>query len=296
MSSANTRQKTEDTKDVVYACVGICIIILNITEIRLISQIRHRKTFDKLLLSLAASDVVVGISVAVYKLFDLSLGRNGLKWSEESTFAHVFLFTLIFSFCNLFAISIDRYLAVKFPIRHRIILTARRSNLAILAVWLFSLVPFLFNILMIIFWADYSQYFLQVSSVMVLVFGVFLVAIYTSILSLIYRSRVKLSRESQDLKTRFQMLVSIFRTPGTTERNVFISSCFVTISFIISTYPFAIEFLVKQSGNTVSFTSKLLILLNSLLNPFTYFFKSYLCSKYCNAPTMDIGMASAQQM
>lgn len=272
-------QKPESTKDIVYVCVGLGIIAMNLAEIRFISRIKNKKTFDKLLLSLAASDIIVGVSVAVFKVLDLTFKKEELKWTEESAFAHLFLFSWTFSISNLLAISIDRYLAVKFPIKHRIIVTPKRSNIAILFVWLISLVPLVFNLLLIVFWTDNSEYFLKVSSVAILIFGVFLVAIYVNILISIYNNRIKSLRESLGGKTKWQKLVSIFRAPGTAERHVFLSSCFVTSSFILSTYPFGIECLVIQSANNISFISKLLILLNSLLNPFTYFFKSYLCPK-----------------
>ena len=272
-------KKPENTKDIVYVSVGLGIIALNIAEIRFISRIKHKKTFDKLLLSLAVSDIFVGISVAVFKVLDLTFDKEDLAWTEESAFAQLFLFSLTFSFTNLLAISIDRYLAVKFPIKHRIIVTPKCSNIAILFVWLISLVPLVLSLLLIVLWSDNSEYFLQVSSIVILIFGAFLVAIYATILLSIYRNRVKTLGRNLDGKTKWQKLISIFKAPGTAERSVFFSCCFVASSFILSTYPFGIEYLVTQSGNDISFVSKLLILLNSLLNPFTYFFKSYLCPK-----------------
>ena len=272
-------ESKSDALDIVFAVIGLCIIVLNITEINFIFKIKCKKTFDKLLLSLAISDAVVGLSVALFKFFDLNLRSNSLKWSEERTFLHLFMFSLSFSLSNLLAITIDRYLAVKFPIKHRVLATARRSNIAILILWLASFVVLLINALIIVTGDGSDEYFLEVLSIAVLITGIILISIYTSILYSIYRTRIKASGEGQDSRSHWQDMVLAFRTSGTAERSVFISSCFVSFSFIISSYPFAIEYLVVRSGKNVSYLSKLCILLNSLLNPFTYFFKSYLWSR-----------------
>ena len=268
-----------DFLDIVYAVIGLCISALNIAEINYILKIKYKKTFDKLLLSLAISDTFVGFSVTVFKFFDVTLGGSLLKWSEERTFLHLFMFSLAFSLSNLLAITIDRYLAVKFPIKHRAFASARRSNIAILIVWLASFVALLINALIIIYGDKRNEYFLAALSITILITGILLISIYTSILYSIYKTRIKTFAEGQTNRSHWQGMVSTFRTSGTAERSVFISSCFVSISFIISSYPFAIEYLIVQSGKDVSFLSKLCILLNSLLNPFTYFFKSYLWSR-----------------
>ena len=263
-------------EDAAYAVVAFVIIILNITEIVLILRVKFKKIFDRLLLSLAVSDFIVGLAIAAYKLIDLNFGEK-LVWFEEDKFANVFLFSLNFSIWNLFVITIDRYFAVKFPIKHRVYATERRCNIVIGIMWLVSLIILTFHVLNVFLWDEESDYFLLLSSVTVLVFGGFMIAVYSSILYLLSKNRIKTSTENKEGRTRRQKLNLFFNSSKRAERAVCLSSFFVAVSFMLFTYPFAIEYLVIKSGKDISFITKLFILLNSLFNPFIYFFKSYFC-------------------
>ena len=271
--------KSTIVKDTVYVVVACAIIILNIIEIVLISRRSNKKTFDKLLLSLGIADLVAGAAVAFFKLTDLIIGSKS-KWLDEEKFANIYIFSSSFSAFNLFLIAIDRYFAVKFPIKHRILVTGRRCNIAILCVWLLALFLLCAHMIISILLVERDGYFLFMSSLTILAVGIFLFVIYFEILRSVCKNRLQTSRvEDQDGRTRWQTLGLFFRGPSRAEKAVFLSSCLVAVSFILSTYPFAIEYLIRRSGDDISFISKLMIVVNSLLNPFVYFFKTYFGSR-----------------
>ena len=263
------------TKDITFVFLGLLTVLLNSVETGLILRIKNKKIFDRLLLSLALSDVLVGVTVSTVKSADLYHGSN-FSWLKQEDIAAIFLLSIVFSFSNLLAIAIDRFLAVQYPIKHRILLTPRRANIAIAALWLLCLISVLMNSLSTYKWTINVIYLLYGASVTILVFGVLITIIYCTIFYLICKRKMHVARTdgAQDNAIRGGF-AAFLKGPYKFERAVLFTGCIVAISFIICTYPFAIEFLIGQSVEHISYMSKAVMILNSLLNPLIYFFKSY---------------------
>ena len=266
-----------ETKAATYIVLAIVILLLNIVEIVLILKMKRKKTFDKLLLSLAISDALVGSSTIVFTEF-VGIGGRYLPWLKGDD-AMIFVgFSMLFSISSLLLISFDRFLAVRFPIKHRIILTDRRADLMIIFMWLFCVIFSIVCCFFVLKWKTLVHHLLNTAAWFCIVYGVLISATYVAIFCLICRrkmpSATSTSQTREEGNNVMRQGFSLFMTAKyKAERTVFIIGCFVILSFIACTYPFAFQFIIQQSWTNVTFASRLMMLLNSLLNPLVYFFK-----------------------
>ena len=266
-------------REILFIIVSFTIALLNISEVLLIVRCKNRKAFDKLLLSLAASDILVALSVASFKIADL-ITSDTVAWLDGKSFANIFLLSITFSVTNLIAITADRFLAVRFPIKYRIISTERRVNGVIVTIWSVGIVFVTLKSLTQFKWEYEIEFTLNVVSGLILLFGLAMVMAYIAIFYFVCKRTVprRIGRGEESKGKN--------RSACTTERGIFLTGGIVSLSFIICTYPFAIDFLYKQSGEDISVLSRLFILLNSLLNPLIYFFKNYFTSRGSRSDTI----------
>ena len=265
-------------KDIILAVVALAAVFLNIIEIVLILRIRKRKAFDKLLLSLAVSDAAVGMIFSASKILEITK-------SQKSTLQAIydgqkaFGLSVLFSVANLLAISVDRLLAVKYPIKHRMMLTSKRANIAIIVLWVVTSTVASLCALVIFKWRRHLNYLLNITEALILGYGILLIAIYSHIFYLVCKRKVTTASTSGETSTvRTRILALFTRRSLKSESTILFTGATVTVTFIICTYPSAIEFLIKQTAK-FSYASVLMLLLNSVLNPIIYFFKSYLVSR-----------------
>ena len=260
------------SENIAYFPVAALIVIFNIVEIILILRIKYRTMFDKLLLSLAFSDVIVGVVVAIFQGFHQH--RTDSTWMKPKVAVNVFLLSMVFSTTNLFAIAVDRFLAVRSPIKHRILSTNRRTNMCIVALWMVCLAFVTASGL--ITWTLDIGFASNIVSVSLLVFGVFIIILYCAIFYLICKRKMRAANTDRREVISTRSCITLFlKGPYKAERSVFFTGCIVTISFIICSYPFAFNLLICQKFEDLFFVPQFLIVLNSLLNPFIYFFKKW---------------------
>lgn len=118
----------------VYSLIGVITVLLNSLEITLIVKRNEKlKTYEQLLLSLAVSDILVGISSVVYS----SLTYHVNPVTNRQIFAFMVTFSFETSLSNLTLIGLDRLFAVRFPFKHRIWIQKRMILKAILGIWVF---------------------------------------------------------------------------------------------------------------------------------------------------------------
>ena len=259
-------------EELVFILVGLLIISMNFVEVVFILRIKHRSTFEKLLLSLALSDVLVGIAVVVFKILDFILGDQ--TWLQEENFIVVFIMSALFSLQNLLVITIDRFIAVKFPIKHRLLVTGRRVNILIVLIWVVTcLLGIVLNLILILGLHIDTDYFMLLSSILIISWGVLMPIFYGCILKVVFtrQTAAKMNVEDSTVPNRLQ---KGFRGLQKSERAVLFSSVLVSVSFVICTYPFAIEYI--KTNEDVSLASSILMISNSILNPIIYFFSRFL--------------------
>ena len=116
-------------------------IMLNIVTIHAIRKTPSLpKTLKTLLLSLAVSDVGVGLSVQPFYVSLLII------WAQETdpgcaTYKAFFLVSRLFSFASLFgvvAVSIDRFLAIHLHLRYQELVTHKRVVAVVISIWVLS--------------------------------------------------------------------------------------------------------------------------------------------------------------
>ena len=258
---------------IVNILIALLVVLSNGVEIFLLLRIRNRSIFDRLLLSLAFSDFIVGVVIGIFHACQMYF-RN-IYWLQREQAVCIFLLSIVFSFTNLLAIAIDRFLAVQFPIKHRILSTTKRVNICIAGLWFLSFTSIVFHGLLTFKWAKGSKITYYAATVSMLLFGVIITLLYCGIFYLICNRKMRSAGKDGYEHNLRRCILLFLKGPYKAERSVFFTGCIVTISFIICSYPFAIEFLITHEDVNISVVSQLLIVLNSLLNPFVYFFKRF---------------------
>ena len=195
----------------------------------------------------------------------------------------VFILSSTFSLQNLLAITIDRFLAIRFPIKHRVLVTPRRTNVLIIFIWVATcLVGVGINLILVLGVPSGDNYVITKSAIGIISTGAIINIIYFCMIRFLLTRKVAVAARPKDGK-ELQRMQELFRGPQKAERTVLLSSFIVAVTFIICMLPFAIEYLIFRDAKTLAFASKMLIVLNSLLNPFAYFFNNFL-RKSCTKP------------
>ena len=110
--------------------VGGLATILNVVEIILICKTRtNSKSYQQLLLNLSVSDVVSGLAFVCSGIL-----LTNLKETPAQRLIGLIM-PFIFSAENLLLIGLDRLIAVRFPLKHRIWVTQNRMKFVIIITW-----------------------------------------------------------------------------------------------------------------------------------------------------------------
>ena len=116
-------------------------IILNIVTIHAIRRtVLLPKPSRTLLLSLAASDVVVGLLVQPLYISTLVSGlkRKRIDCISYKGLSAVFNFFCVSSLLNVVTISVDRFLAVHLHLRYQELVIHKRVIVVVISIWLLS--------------------------------------------------------------------------------------------------------------------------------------------------------------
>lgn len=118
--------------DLFMATICCEIIIGNLLVIVVASKYKcfGSKSTNRYIISLAVSDLLIGLVVIPLDILEMVTFRL-LHEFQEATF--------ISSIFNLTVVSMDRYLAIKHPIRYSRILTTQRVNWNVAIVWLLTI-------------------------------------------------------------------------------------------------------------------------------------------------------------
>ena len=265
-----------------YLTFGISGVVFNATEIILIiRKLRKKKsatTFELFLLSLSCADLLVAASMLTAVQGFQELLGDSLRFATST------------SILNILAIGIDRFMVVKYPLKHRVWVSSGRAKVLILFTWLFSLI---FAVIMGILsrldphssdpvLVHESATVVYISSPIILLFGVIFVILHIYIVWKVIWKGPGMERlhtgNGSNSGSKFQ------RTTGSVyQRPLLITCVLVVLSYVICMFPVSIETLIHAGKKNRYSNTIYLVYFNSVLDPLVYFYKSYMerkISKY----------------
>ena len=246
-------------------------IMLNIVTMYAIRRTSSLpKTLKTLLLSLAFSDVGVGLFVQPLYIFSLvkwlKLDRPSCNtyqvWNISSN-----LFSAA-SFLGVVAVSVDRVLAVHLHLRYQELVTQKRAVTVVISIWVFSAF-----ISLLVLWSSSAT-----QNLVLLV-----IAATGFIVSFVVCTRIYLTVRRHKKQIQSMQIQEIFQAREKANFTALIKSTvglfYVYLVFLISYLPFFICIaVVRIYGSSIAFRkvfifSWTLIFLNSSLNPVIYCWK-----------------------
>ncbi|XP_078347058.1 beta-1 adrenergic receptor-like [Oculina patagonica] len=272
--------KISDVEDLRSTYVANCVfnnflcytaIMLNIVTIHAIRKTSSLpKTLKTLLLSLAVSDVGVGLFVQpLYSsLLVKWLQRNIPSCSSKYAFVIISSSFCVASFSGIVAVSVDRFLAIHLHLRYHELVTHKRVVAVVFSIWVFSV----FFPLMAL-WVRPDIFFL-----LTVISGTLGVVLTTMIYIRIYLTVQRLKNQIQALQVQHGVEngeVANFASVVKSAVGIF----YVYVVFLICYLPF----LVGLAANVISgpsiplkrvfLLSLTILFVNSSLNPVIYCWK-----------------------
>eukprot|EP00112_Aurelia_sp_Birch-Aquarium-sp1_P008486 Seg1936.4 transcript_id=Seg1936.4/GoldUCD/mRNA.D3Y31 product="Cephalotocin receptor 2" protein_id=Seg1936.4/GoldUCD/D3Y31 len=270
--------------------IGTLATILNSTEIHMIRLKQKKATdFEVLLLHLGIADLLNAISFILIAIRGFAVYAYAYAYAKEepkSAFWSLISTGLLAFFCIVstklvIVIGIERLVAIKLPLKHRLWHTSRKTMYKrIVAVWVVSFIfigsGFLWN------------YFIPKSkgqSGMVSHPPVYTLAAYLSLATCIIiatyswlqravskRSETILNFDKEDYQRRPNTSKKAFRK----EKATVIVCWLVSGTFLLCNIPYIVGLYLGK----MNVASAILLCLNSVMNPLIYFFKGYVEKRY----------------
>ena len=227
------------------------------------------KTLKTLLLSLAFSDVGVGLFVQPLYTFSLvkwlKLDRPSCNAYQVKNISSIFFSAA--SFLGVVAVSVDRVLAVHLHLRYQELVTHKRVVTVAISIWVFSAF-----ISLLVLWSSSATQNL-----------VLVIAATGFIVSFVVCTRIYLTLRRHKKQIQSMQIQEIFQAGEKANFTALIKSTvglfYVYLVFLISYLPFFICIaVVRIYGSSIAFYKVLifswtLIFLNSSLNPVIYCWK-----------------------
>ena len=255
--------------------LGIVITAVNFAEIIVLGcKGRKRKKPEHIILSLSCADLMVGFFYTVFGISNI-LHEQDPNSSTMATVKReirlILVFTIIESLAHIFAIAVERLYSVKSPFRYRILITNKRMLIIIACVWVTSVTVVAFSSLD--WWGSKRLLLERVLGWLIIANEVVIVCVYGYL--------------AYFLSNRFHLTFSRMNVEGQTlSKNLYsyqkretIFCIGIAAAFIFCSLLAAIGLLLKRKVDLFSTIGEYLLIINSLVNPVLYFWKSYLSRK-----------------
>ena len=220
------------------------------------------RPYEHLFWNLAFADFLLGGvkgGTAIYEIYNLHWVGTGYWWIVSFQ-----MFSIFSSGMNICAASIDRFTAIKFPLRHKVWLSIRNARTVNALTWIMTITcSGVYTLLVSIYGYKLMTY--HIETITVMFFGTAMIFIHLLLIGHILRKH-NIPTDNLGTKVRQERLL---------ERKVVITCTMFVSNYIISTWPACIEQFI--SGKiSISFITLFLFFLNSMTDPCIYFFKDYL--------------------
>lgn len=112
---------------------GVLIAIVNLIEIIVIAKNKKKKVYEIIFLSLSVSDLMFGLSHGSVSIFYLA---NACKFEILlEVFCSFFMFFNLSSILHLLFITVDRFIAILAPFKHKSYLSKKRFYKILAMLW-----------------------------------------------------------------------------------------------------------------------------------------------------------------
>ena len=241
-----------------FIVVGGVAALLNLVEIVLICKTQKSfKSYEQLLLSLSASDLVSGLA---FLCLGILLPTALMKLHEQRHITKMgLIMTFMLSAANLTFIGVDRLIAVRFPIKHKIWVTPRKTKLTIIIMWIVVLL--LTTGLICSSKASpkmLDKIFHLITPFLILSGVISFTMIYAYIIYIVITRKIPSNSHHKEHHRQDKVLVTTCAS--------------IIVIFIACSCPIAFDILLR---NKASETTSILLVVNSVLDPPVYFFKYY---------------------
>ena len=253
--------------------LSITAIIFNCVTIKAVTTTSSLpKTLRTLLLSLAVSDLAVGLLaqplniVLLFKWLQMN-ATNGPTCPTYTTFIFIGILFSAASFFGVMALSVDRFLAIHFHLRYEELVTHKRVVSTVISLWVFSAILSSFTVSFS--WNTTSAIFAPIGVSCLVISAV----LYCKICFVVRRHKsqihvVQIQQVEQDTEAVANLAVSRKSAAG---------AFYVYVVFLICYLPQFCSFVAASASsgpNTAikifTMSSWTVVFLNSSLNPIVY--------------------------
>ncbi|XP_078346891.1 adenosine receptor A2a-like [Oculina patagonica] len=246
-------------------------IMLNIVTIHAIRKTSSLpKTLKTLLLSLAVSDVGVGLLTQPFytSLLVMGIQRNDPGCSTYKAFDIIAYFFSAASFFGVVAVSVDRFLAIHLPLRYRELVTHKRVVAVVNSIWVLSGFVSLLTL-----WVSFD-----VKELIIFILGFVFVLVTTLVYIRIYLAVRRHKNEIQALQVQQVAQTGEIANFASLVKST-VGIFYVYLVFLFCVLPHLICLLaIEINGPSIALKifflfSNTLVYLNSSLNPVIYCWK-----------------------
>ncbi len=285
--------------------IGVILAVLDLTTVlgnllvcvTIVSNRRLRNTTNYFILSLAFSDLLLGLLVLPFSTINTILP----SWPLGPIFCNMFVASDVMlctvSILNLFVISLERYFAVSLPLKYAKVLTFHRVLIIIASIWFFSFT--LAFIPIHLGWntmdgtvGNYARPWLcgfEGNKLYVLLVAVCTYFIPLLIMCIVYIKVFKIAREqvqriNQLVKSTIRVVNPSAATNSKDPRFASDSKATVTLASVVTAFaicwiPYFVLFTIRpfiswEIDTHLDLFTLWLGYINSMLNPFLYAFHS----------------------
>ncbi|XP_022108917.1 galanin receptor type 2-like [Acanthaster planci] len=267
----------------IYALIGIggflgnglvCVVLR--TQKRSFRSVTNLLILNQSVLDLFSTAIflLLRLPPAIDRLPDTLLGELVCRlWVSE----YCMWSLIIASTVNLVLVSLERYFATCFPVRHRFHFTARKAKAGMAFSWLWGFTYQLYWLIIRDFRGgvcDVSWSSPTLQMVMGVVFFVLEYLLPLSIMTLAYTSIILLLRRRRRLGGI--VVCNVFQRA---KRNVTVTLCLVFIFYVLCWTPTSVTYLLYNLGFPYDFNSTMhmvvtvIVILNACVNPIIYTLK-----------------------
>eukprot|EP00111_Clytia_hemisphaerica_P005498 TCONS_00015945-protein len=263
--------------------LAVIAMLLNMAEMHLMKKRKKYFPSELLMISLAVADFLFSLLVVLTLTLTLTYHNDGPTGRMVNECLYMLTsFSIIASILHVVGISIDRLIAVLFPLRHRVRTDAVKMKRAVFSIWLLTL-AFVASISVYKYHRGLAYLMnddsLHHKSELLISYTIFISCFIVALIYLIITRRLAMQasflRSFRRSTSRHKQNKSRNNRRSKVETVALLTACIVTVSFLVCTLPSACLPIVNNVSNTIHTISLCFLVCNSICNPIVYFWRGY---------------------